>query len=92
MVCGLAGVMWTAQTAALKRVLGELGEPLIVLRHYDFTPTEVRFGALQAEVMPLARYWRHDGNRWQAVPFEEVSRRFGGNLQHGTVELVCVEC
>ena len=88
-VCGLAGVMCTAQTVALKRVVGERGEPLLVLRHYDFTPIKVRFGALQAEVMPHARYWRHDGHCWQVVPFEEVSRRFGGNLRYGTVDIFC---
>jgi hypothetical protein len=52
------------QVAMLRR----LGRPFIVSRFYDATPTRVCFGKLQAELMPHARYFKHDGTRWVVVP------------------------
>jgi len=90
-LCGVAGVMHHAQRLASSSFLGEVDEPLIVMRHYDFTPMKVRFGSLQAQLMPHARYWRHDGDCWRAVEFAEISKRYGSSLHFGTVE-VFAEC
>jgi len=90
-VTGVAGAMAFAQRRAATKALDSLTTPCVIMRHYDFTPAKVRFGALQAELMPHARYWQHDGAKWKAVGFEEISRRFGRNLRYGTVELFA-EC
>eukprot|EP00974_Lingulodinium_polyedra_P051306 4934647-Lingulodinium_polyedra.AAC.1 len=42
---------------------------LVISRHYDGTPLRLRFGCLQEQVHPHARYLIQDGQTWKAVPF-----------------------
>eukprot|EP00973_Karenia_brevis_P012322 1673976-Karenia_brevis.AAC.1 len=52
------------------------GQVPVVLRWYDATPFQVRFGQLQEQVMPHARYPVIDfqAKRWKTVPCSEYVR------------------
>lgn len=41
--------------------------------------------------MPFARYFKFDGQRWKAVPYEEMSARYNGCLRYGVLELLAHE-
>eukprot|EP00973_Karenia_brevis_P089511 12398106-Karenia_brevis.AAC.1 len=56
------------------------GQVPVVLRWYDATPFQVRFGQLQEQVMPHARYPVIDlqTKRWKTVPYSEYVRDHRG--------------
>jgi hypothetical protein len=61
--------------------------PFVVTKHYDFTPARLAFGSMQDELMPWARYFKHNGRKWVVVPFEEMHAKYKGHLRYGTLEL-----
>ena len=88
---GVAGIMRSAaarHSQADLAVLRRLRLPFVFARHYDFSPWKVAFGSLQAEIMPHARYYQHNGERWVAVAYQEMHQRFRGNLRYGVSELL----
>lgn len=70
-ITGVAGILLAAQAAKLSQALDDVSVLFVLTRSYDFTPMQVGFGALQAELMPHARYWKHDGQRWVIAAFQE---------------------
>ena len=70
------------QTSALSEHVKqrEDGECHVVDRHYDASPVRLSFTQpdVREKLMPLARYFVKDGNRWKAVPYSayrELNRR-----------------
>ena len=85
MTC-VSGVILSAQRQALKLEMARAAEkklPVILCRHFDFTPTRLGFGVLQSELAPMARYFRYDeeNKKWITVPFEEVYAKYRGNVR-----------
>jgi hypothetical protein len=67
------------------------GDSLVITRYYDCTPVRLRFGRLQDQVMPHARYpLLNAEGKWKSVPFQEYRKI---NSKHakpkfGTVDLL----
>ena len=88
---GVAGIISSAAARRFQAdvsVMRRLGSPFVLARHYDWSPWNVAFGTLQAKIAPLARYYRHDGQKWVAVPYSEMLRTCRrGSLDRGVLEL-----
>jgi hypothetical protein len=80
--------MHTQQGKLLRHSLDSLMEarkPIVISRHYDFTPMKFDFGDLQQRVMPHARYYRLVDSKWTALTHEELGER-GGRVRFGVLE------
>ena len=69
----------------------ENGVVPMMKRWYDLTPSRLKFGRLQDEVMPWARYpvWSDAEQRWEIVPYATyVSHRPGRRPQFGILDVM----
>ena len=60
-------------TDALKAIMADPDPVFVFTRWYDATPMRVRFGQMQAELSPHARYpyWNKDLGRWVSLTLEQ---------------------
>ena len=60
-------------TDALKAIMADPDPVFVFTRWYDATPMRVRFGQMQAELSPHARYpyWSKDLGRWVSLTLEQ---------------------
>eukprot|EP00959_Pyramimonas_sp_CCMP1952_P191664 4007826-Pyramimonas_sp.AAC.1 len=95
MVCASASVchhgqkLWAAERMAA--LVDRSSVPSIQIS-YDSTPMRVLFGALQDQLMPVARYavQTEEGGRWTTVSYDEFIRKYGGSrmVRFGIVEVL----
>ena len=89
----VAGAVAVEQREYIQAELAKLREmegcPVFV-RFYDCTPIRMRFGRLQEDLAPLARYVIRNGDKWSTVTFREFLRRYPNSkvLRAGVLELM----
>eukprot|EP00973_Karenia_brevis_P082726 11467236-Karenia_brevis.AAC.1 len=81
MVTTTAAIANQCQEALLERevrCVESSGCVPVILKWYDTTPMTVRFGRLQQQIAPHARYPVLAHNTWKAVSYDEYVR-----IEHG---------
>lgn len=73
----------------VQRVM-DFGACPVIHKFYDCTPARLKFGRLQSQLMPHARYPVEIDGRWTAVPLEQylAHRPHAGVLRYGVLEVL----
>ena len=95
MLATVSGAAWERQSAWMNSEMQHLREAHacpVISGYYDASPMRVRFGQLQEDVMPHARYPVKDADgKWVSVGLKEYLRTMGSKqsvLRWGTVEVL----
>ena len=88
--CAIAAVCDRLMRRAVSQKLQDnTSEALVIWRHFDPTPQKVRFGTLQEDLFPHARYLIRVEDKWKAVTLAQFRKvRPKARLQFGIVEVM----
>ena len=94
-ISGVAQAAYSAEVLKLKAHVeaGASGECHVVNRYYDATPMRLSFHQpeLRERLLPLAKFFIKDGERWRAVSYTEYSRNNRLTIKFGVLEVFAQE-